>query len=246
MQLMKYILMTLTIMLLLVGCQNDSPVIMQEPSSEPHTDDVELVEEQLNEEMVEMIEFQVNEQVIRLAIKQLPILNHYLAQHKNRRQAIEAMTLEPLTLEESDRFYLLSFACDGPNCSYLIIDTKTQQSHLIADQTQLSQLIETPFDDTLVFRFSKDITEYDGNLMKDRLVAFNFEDWEEKPFNANQEDSIVSSMQQYEQSLLNFQFNAQDELVIETIPVNLVQAHHLELTAESLANYSQHYHLTID
>ena len=238
--------MVLTVCLLLVGCQNDAPVITQEASKQPQTDEVELIEEQVNEETIEMIEFQVNGQVIGLSIKELPVLNHYLAQNKNRKQAIEAMTLAPLMLEEQDRYYLLSFACDGPKCSYLIIDTEKQQSHLIADQTQLTQLIETPFPNILVFRFSQEIPDYDGDLMKDRLAAFNVDDWTEQDFSANQDEAIVVSLQQYKQSLLNLHFNSQEELIIESIPVNLIQNHDLNLTTDALSDYSHHYHLTID
>lgn len=164
-------MLTILVTVLLAGCNDTDAIVIEELTDPNASEQTELIEETIRDEKVEIIEFHLIDEIIKLNLKNFPIIDHYLAQHKNRQSAIDEMTLAPLDTTNKS-LYLLTFAVTEQDASFLLIDTAKQRSALIQDQVALVDFY-TIDNQTLLFQFKK--RDVDGDLHRHQLLAFNAE-----------------------------------------------------------------------
>ncbi|GEM01199.1 hypothetical protein SAMN05421839_10819 [Halolactibacillus halophilus] len=161
--------MAMTLIFILAGCRDNSPIVVEEQTETIDQEETSLVEETVKDETVEIIEFQLKEEIVKISLADIPIIDHYLAQHQNRTRAIEQMTLAPIELTDKT-LYILTFAKQDTTGSYLLINTSEQTSVLIADQVTLERY-DLLNEETLLFNFSE--SHRDVNLNRHQLLAYN-------------------------------------------------------------------------
>ncbi|WP_067839882.1 hypothetical protein [Amphibacillus sediminis] len=167
----------------LVACNSNPPIIKQEIIEPQVEESVELIEEEPDladqddeediSDMQQFIEFTLTDQQISLHIDQIPILSNFLAQHSNRRAAIEDMQLTQIAEEGLDSLFILSFACSDNGCSYLLLNTETEQSILLADDAQISQMLPSPEQNKLLIIFER----YANTQAINKMVIFDLLSW---------------------------------------------------------------------
>ncbi|MCZ0703946.1 hypothetical protein J2T56_002179 [Natronobacillus azotifigens] len=166
--------------LLLIGCSNQAPIIVQEETN-VDDEDINLIEQESEdeEEVQRILEFTLPMQQISLHLDQIPILNNYLAKHQNRKQAIEQMELtRVIDSEELDKvapLFVLSFACVDNTCSYLLLNTETERSKLLADNATLKSINISPDEDKLLLVFER---PGESELWtKQKIIVFDLNTW---------------------------------------------------------------------
>lgn len=164
-------MLTILVTVLLAGCNDTEAIVVEEQTDPNASEQTELIEETIRDEKVEMIEFHLIDEIVKLNLKNFPIIDHYLAQHKNRQTAIDEMTLAPLDTTKKS-LYLLTFAIKDQDASFLLIDTSKQRSTLIQDQVALVDFY-TIDNQTLLFQFKK--RDVNDDLFRHQLLAFNAE-----------------------------------------------------------------------
>lgn len=184
--------------LLLLGCSDNPPVIVQEEINPTSDEGVTFVEEDRgkdpegpNSETQQFIEFTLTDRQISLHIDQIPILSNYLAQHTNRNQAIENMQLTQIDEDEFDSLFLLSFACENNSCSYLLLNTETEQSKLLADQAEITRIDPSTDHSKLLIKFERQAIEQPWNLNK--VMLFDLDNWSEHTFTLDDSEDFIFS-----------------------------------------------------
>lgn len=224
--------MTLTFFILisfltfLSGCRDNPPIVVEEQTEDIDQEEATLVEETFKDETIEIIEFQLKDEIIKISLADIPIIHHYLVQHKNKTRAINQMTLTPISLSDKS-LHLLSFAKNGDIASYLLIDTIKQTSTLIADQVLLEGYV-TLNETTLLFNFSQPIT--DLNINRHQLQAFNTNSLENVPIE-------VSSHAVTPQALQTFTWPILDMVMGEEDVIHLTLPDLLDTTVEALQQW---------
>ncbi|GEM03558.1 hypothetical protein HMI01_05460 [Halolactibacillus miurensis] len=211
---------------ILSGCRDNPPIVVEEQTEDIEKEEASLIEETIKDETIEIIEFQLKEEVIKISLADIPIIHHYLVQHKDKARAIDQMTLTPIHLSEKS-LHLLTFAKTGDVASYLLIDTTEQTSTLIADQVLLERYV-TLNETTLLFNFSQPIT--DLNINRHQLLAFNT--------NSLENVSIeVSSHAVTPQALQTFTWPILDMVMSEEGVIHLTLPDLLDPTIEALQKW---------
>ncbi|WP_017471724.1 hypothetical protein [Amphibacillus jilinensis] len=193
----SYLLLVLFIMsVLLLACSDNPPVIVQEEIDSSPNEGVAFVEEEQGKdpedpdsERQQFIEFTLTDRQISLHIDQIPILSNYLAQHTNRNQAIENMQLTQIDEDEFDSLFLLSFACENNSCSYLLLDTETEQSKLLADQAEITRIDPSADHSKLLIKFERQATEQAWNSNK--VMLFDLDNWNEYTFDVDDSEAFI-------------------------------------------------------
>ncbi|WP_090792652.1 hypothetical protein [Pelagirhabdus alkalitolerans] len=163
-----------------MGCNDEPPIIVQEEmEDEAEEESIELIEETVEsdseEEIQQFIEFTLVDRHITVHIDQIPILSNYLATHDKRDEAIEQMELIDVGGESFDSAFILKFACENGTCSYLLLNTETEESLLLADNAAMS-IWETSSDGAKVLMvFERTLAESPWNPNK--LMVFDLSDW---------------------------------------------------------------------
>lgn len=205
------IMISLTI--ILTGCRDNPPIVVEEQTETIDQEEASLIEETVKDKTVEIIEFQLKEEIVKVSLANIPIIDHYLAQHQNKTRAIEQMTLAPIELTDKT-LYILTFAKKGAIGSYLLIDTEKQLSTLIADQVKLERYY-TLNETTLLFNFSE--SSRDINLNRHQLLAYNIEDLETVPFSVASDKVTARSLQTFTWPFLDVVMH-DDNIIHLTLP----------------------------
>lgn len=205
--------LVMSLMIILTGCRDNPPIVVEEQTEIIDHEETSLIEETVKDKTVEFIEFKLKEEIVKISLIDIPIIDHYLAQHQNKTRAIEQMTLAPIELTDKT-LYILTFAKKGAIGSYLLIDTEKQLSTLIADQVKLERyyiLNET----TLLFNFSE--SSRDINLNRHQLLAYNIEDLETVPFSVASDKITARSLQTFTWPFLDVVMH-DDNIIHLTLP----------------------------
>jgi hypothetical protein len=205
--------MAMSLTIILTGCRDNPPIVVEEQTETIDQEEASLIEETVRDETVEFIEFQLKEEIVKISLADIPIIDHYLAQHQNKVEAINQMTLSPIELTDKT-LYILTFAKRGLIGSYLLIDTAKETSTLIADQVTLEQyhlLNET----TLLFNFSE--PQRDLNLNRHQLLAYNTDKLEIVPFVVTPDSVSARSLQTFTWPILDLEIN-DNHIIHLTLP----------------------------
>ncbi|MGM0522465.1 MAG: hypothetical protein ACQER2_00240 [Bacillota bacterium] len=203
----------ISLITVLSGCRDNPPIVVEEQTETIDQEEASLIEETVKDETVEIIEFQLKEEIVKISLADIPIIDHYLAQHQNKMHAIEQMTLSPIGLTDKT-LYILTFAKKEATGSYLLIDTEKQISTLIADQVKLDRyylLNET----TLLFNFSEPI--HDLNLNRHQLLAYNTDKLNQLPLEVTSDSVNARALQTFTWPFLDVVMH-DDNLIHVTLP----------------------------
>ncbi len=207
------ITIVISLMTILTGCRDNPPIVVEEQTETIDQEETSLIEETVKNETVEIIEFQLKEEIVKLGLADIPIIDHYLAQHQNKARAIDQMTLSPITLTDKT-LYILTFAKKGATGSYLLIDTAEQISTLIADQVKLERyylLNET----TLLFNFSESLRDVD--LSRHQLLAYSTDKLEPLPLEVTSDRVTAHALQTFTWPILDVVMH-DDNIIHLTLP----------------------------
>lgn len=205
--------LVMSLMIILTGCRDNPPIVVEEQTEIIDHEETSLIEETVKDETVEFIEFKLKEEIVKISLIDIPIIDHYLAQHQNKARAIEQMTLSPIELPDKT-LYILTFAKQDTTGSYLLIDTVEQISTLVADQVTLEHydlLNET----TLLFNFSE--PRRDVNVNRHQLLAYNTDKLESVPLVVKADSVTARSLQTFTWPILDVVMH-DDNIIHLTLP----------------------------
>jgi len=205
--------LVMSLMIILTGCRDNPPIVVEEQTEIIDHEETSLIEETVKDETVEFIEFKLKEEIVKISLIDIPIIDHYLAQHQNKARAIEQMTLSPIELPDKT-LYILTFAKQDTTGSYLLIDTVEQISTLVADQVTLEHydlLNET----TLLFNFSE--PRRDVNVNRHQLLAYNTDKLESVPLVVTSDSVTARSLQTFTWPILDVVMH-DDNIIHLTLP----------------------------
>ncbi|GAA4071203.1 hypothetical protein [Amphibacillus indicireducens] len=223
----KYLLSLLFI--ILVGCSKEPPIIIQEVTDPTSETSIDLVAEEFSDvENAQFLEFTLSDQQISLNIDKIPILANFLKNHNDRDQAIQNMQLTQILKDKFDSFFLLSFACQDNSCSYVLINTESEYSKLLADQARTVKINVSPDESYLLIQFERQLRT--NPRVTNKLFVLDLDTWEEIILTF--EDKDMTSLHSFRWPILDAEWRNDDELEI-TLP-------DLEIPSTStLANWSE-------
>ncbi|WP_440895157.1 hypothetical protein ACS127_11340 [Amphibacillus sp. Q70] len=206
------------ILSLLVACSKQQPIIIQEDINAKDEEAITLVEEEHDEdqEPQQFLEFTLSNQQVTLNIDQIPVLSNYLKQHTDSNKAIQEMQLIQIMQDEYDSLFLLSFACQKESCSYLLLDTESEQSHLLADQAKMVSIDPSPDLSNILFIFERSLPDKPWDINK--LVVYNIEDWVEVTL--TEDNNHLISLYTFRWPILNANWLNDDEIKIQLPDIN--------------------------
>lgn len=210
---MNKILVPLLLIIFLAGCSKEPPIIIQEATQTTSENSIDMIEDYTDEEQFQFLEFTLSDQLISLNINKIPILNNFLQNHSDKGQAIQEMQLIQILKDKFDSIFLLSFACQERACSYVLINTETEYSQLLADQARIVKIKPSPEESYLLIQFERQLLNKDWPTNK--LVVFDLENWE-KVF-LSKDDNNMTSLHSFRWPILNAEWLSDDELEI-TLP----------------------------
>lgn len=210
---MNKVLVFLLLFIFLTSCSKEPPIIIQEETDTTNESSIDIVEEYAAEEQFQFLEFTLSDHLISLNINKIPILNNFLINHNNKDQAIQEMQLIQILKDKFDSIFLLSFACQDSACSYVLINTETEYSQLLADQAKIIKINPSPEESYLLIQFERQLLNKDW--LTNKLVIFDLEKWEEVILTLD--DNNMTSLHSFRWPILNVEWISDDELKI-TLP----------------------------
>lgn len=210
---MNKVFVTLLLFIFLTGCSREPPIIIQEATDTISENSIEIEEEYTDEEQIQFLEFTLSDQIISLNINKIPILYNFLENHNDKDQAIQEMQLIQILKDKFDSIFLLNFACQESACSYVLINTKTESSQLLADQAQIVKIKPSHEESYLLIQFERQLLN--KNWLTNKLVIFDLEKWEEVIL--TEDDHNMTSLHSFRWPILNVEWLSDDELEI-TLP----------------------------
>lgn len=226
---LKRILLFL-LLLLLAACSKEPSIIIQEITDSAGETSIDIVEEGFSdEEQFQFLEFTLSDQQIRLNIDKIPILDNYLENHIDKNQAIQEMQLIQILKDKFDSIFLLSFACQDSACSYVLINTETEYSQLLADQAQIIKINPSPDESYLLIQFERQLLN--KNWLTNKLVIFELEKWEEVIL--TEDDNNMTSLHSFRWPILNIEWISDNELEITLPDIDFPSTTTLEAWCES-------------
>ncbi|GGM20056.1 hypothetical protein GCM10011351_02370 [Paraliobacillus quinghaiensis] len=170
----------ITLIVLLIGCSEQTPAIKKIETNEIQNESVAIVEQPSEDKKTDavekIIEFNLPTEQVLINLNQVPILKNYLSQIKSQTNAINNMELTRVDTTSRDSLYLLAFACQELSCSYLLLDTDQGNSFLLADMSNFSSVKTSPDQTKLLFQFMRNTS--DQTWQKHKLAVFDIEKWE--------------------------------------------------------------------
>ncbi|MBP1968277.1 hypothetical protein J2Z83_000369 [Virgibacillus natechei] len=229
---MRIIFLSIFFLILLSACNiNNEPTIIKSDNPDSSNSQPELVEDedevQDNEEEVEeFIDFPLDDEQITVNLKMVPILSEYLNAIEDRKSVIEEMKLNR-PHEKAEDIYLLEFSCQNHSCSYLLFNqAKDQEAYLLADLAKLSNVIMSPDNEKLLFKFNR---EKSLPLPLTNLVMIDFENWERLSLGNNTSDANILN---YNWPLLKINWLDNKRIAVEKPAV-------IEPTSDRLEEWNQ-------
>ncbi len=210
---MNKIFVSLLLFIFLTGCSSEPPIIIQEATDTISENSIDIEKEYTDEEQIQFLEFTLSDQIISLNINKIPILYNFLENHNDKDQAIQEMQLIQILKDKFDSIFLLNFACQESACSYVLINTKTESSQLLADQAQIVKIKPSHEESYLLIQFERQLLN--KNWLTSKLVIFDLEKWEEVIL--TEDDNNMTSLHSFRWPILNVEWLSDDELEI-TLP----------------------------
>ncbi|SEN65757.1 hypothetical protein SAMN04488134_101574 [Amphibacillus marinus] len=208
-------------LLVLIACSNKQPVIVQEELNEHAEESTELIEEEIDSgeeesDIQQFVEFTLIDRQISLHIDQIPIISNYLAQHRDRNQAINEMQLTQINEEGFESLFLLNFACQDNACSNLLLNTDTEQSKLLADQSDILAIQPSPDRSKLLITYQRpqSLQEWDLN----RLMVFDLDSWSEVKLTSD--NLTLTGFQTFQWPIFSAEWQDDENIQIEIPNVN--------------------------
>lgn len=205
----KYLLFLLFI--ILVGCSKEPPIIIQEFADPTDETSIDFVADEFSDvESNQFLEFTLSDQQISLNTDKIPILSSFLKSHNDRDQAVQDMQLSQILKDKFESIFLLSFACQDNSCSYVLINTESGYSKLLADQARTVKINASPDESYLFIQFERQLRT--NPKVTNKLFVLDLNTWEEVTL--TYEDKNMTSLHSFRWPILDARWHNNDELEI--------------------------------